>query len=199
MSDAAVIAFARPDAPPERRSSGWWGMVLVIASEATLFLLLLATYFYLRFKSHGSWPPTGTDPAIAKPLMATLLLVASSIPMSFAARAADRLEPAAVRVALLVGAFLGVAFLVFQDALIHQSLDQFGPKDNAYGSIYYTLLGLHAAHVAAGVLLALWACVRSRRFDRTAVVTVRVTTLYWHFVNVIAVLMFLVLYLSPRG
>jgi heme/copper-type cytochrome/quinol oxidase subunit 3 len=174
-------------------------MVLVIASEATLFLLLLATYFYLRFKSAGTWPPTGSDPAVVKPLLATLLLVASSIPLAYAARAADRLDRAAIRLGLLVGVLLGLAFFIFQDVLIHQSLDRFGPKDNAYGSIYYALLGLHAAHVAAGVLLALWACARSWRLDRTAVVTVRVTALYWHFVNVIAVLVFVVLYLSPRA
>jgi heme/copper-type cytochrome/quinol oxidase subunit 3 len=173
-------------------------MILVIASEATLFLLLLATYFYLRFKSDGAWP-AGHAPAIAKPLIATLLLVASSVPLAFAGRAADRRERGAIRVALLVGALLGVAFLVFQDVLIHQSLDRFGPRDSAYGSIYYTLLGLHAAHVAVGVLLALWACARSWRFDRTAIVTVKVTTLYWHFVNIVAVLVFLVLYISPRG
>ena len=199
MSDVAVIAAVRPDAPPERRSSGWWGMILVIASEATLFLLLLATYFYLRFKTAADWPPGGRDPAVVKPLLATLLLVASSAPLAFAARAADRRDRAAIRLALLAGALLGIAFLIFQDLLIHQSLDRFGPRDNAYGSIYYALLGLHAAHVAAGVLLALWACVRSWRLDRTAVVTVRVTTLYWHFVNVVAVLVFVVLYLSPRA
>lgn len=199
MTDVAAIAIARPGSRPEARSSGWWGMVLVIAAEATLFLLLLATYFYLRFKTSSAWPPGGRDPALAKPLIATLLLVASSIPLALAARAADRLDRLTIRLALLAGVLLGVAFLIFQDVLIHQSLDRFGPRDNAYGSIYYALLGLHAAHVAAGVLLALWACVRSMRFDRMAIVTVKVTTLYWHFVNVVAVLVFLVLYLSPRG
>jgi heme/copper-type cytochrome/quinol oxidase subunit 3 len=174
-------------------------MVLVIATESTLFLLLLATYFYLRFKTGGEWPPSGRDPSIAKPLLATVVLVASSVPLAFAARAADRLDRSRMRVSLLVGALLGVAFLIFQDVLIHQSLDQFGPRDNAYGSIFYTLLGLHAVHVAVGIVLALWAFLRTWRLDRTAIVTVKVTTLYWHFVNVIAVLVFLVLYISPRA
>lgn len=198
MTDAAAIDVARPDSRPEARPSGWWGMVLVISTESTLFLLLLATYFYLRFKSHGTWPPNARDPAIAKPLLATLLLVASSVPLALAARAADRLDRPRIRLALITGMALAIGFLVFQDVLIHESLDQFGPRNNAYGSIYYTLVGLHAVHVAAGVLLALWACLRTWRLDRTAIVTVKVTTLYWHFVNVIAVLVFLVLYVSPR-
>jgi cytochrome c oxidase subunit I+III len=181
--------------PSESRSTGWWAMVLVIASEATLFLLLLATYFYLRFKADGQWPPGARDPAILKPLLAMLLLVASSVPLALYSRQASSLR---MRLALLAAVALGVAFLVFQGVLVHDSLDRFGPRDHAYGSIYYTLIGLHAAHVAAGVLLAAWAALRASRFDRTASTTVQVTTLYWHFVNAVAVLVFLVLYLSPR-
>lgn len=195
---AAAVDVARPDARPGRRPSGWWGMMLVIASEATLFLLLLATYFYLRFKSDGAWPPSGRDPAILKPLTATLILVVSSVPVAFAARAAGALERARVRVALLIAVVLGLTFLVFQDVLVQNSLDRFGPRDSAYGSIYYLLIGLHATHVAGGVLLAGWAVLRSWRFDRSAIVTVQVSALYWHFVNLIALLVFAVLYLSPR-
>ena len=54
-------------------------------------------------------------------------------------------------------------------------------------------------HVVLGVLLGAWAILRTIRFDRTAVVTVRVTALYFYFVNVVAALVFVVLYLSPRG
>ena len=70
---------------------------------------------------------------------------------------------------------------------------------DAYGSIFYTLTGVHFAHVAAGVLLAAWALVRSLRFDRTAVLTVRVTALYWIFLALVGIAVFLALYLGPRG
>jgi heme/copper-type cytochrome/quinol oxidase subunit 3 len=70
---------------------------------------------------------------------------------------------------------------------------------NAYGSIFYALVGLHFVHVAVGGLLALWALARTWRFDRTAIVTVRVTALYWYFLAVVAAVVFLTLYLSPRG
>ena len=196
-SGAVVVPVAQPDAAPELRSSGWWGMAILIATEATLFAVLLATYFYLRFTAKGSWPPDGVhDPKLLKPLIATVILVASSIPASVATR---RGAKPVIQLALLLAAALGIAFLIFQNVLVDDSLKQFGPRDDAYGSIFYTLVGLHAAHVAAGVLLAVWACLRTVRLDRTAVVTVRVTAMYWHFVNVVAVLVFLVLYLSPRG
>jgi len=194
------VALVRPDAPPSARSSAWWGMVLLLATEASLFALLLATYFYLRFKSAHGWPPDEiADPKILKPLLATLILVVAVAPLAAASVAAARLKPSAVRLALLVGILLGVAFLVFQYVLVAESLDRFRPEDDAYGSIFYTLIGLHFVHVAVGVLLALWALARASRFDRTAVVTVRVVALYWYFLAVVAVLVFLTLYLSPRG
>jgi heme/copper-type cytochrome/quinol oxidase subunit 3 len=90
-------------------------------------------------------------------------------------------------------------FLIVQRRLIDDSLQTFRPGDNAYGSIFYTLIGLHVAHVVLGVLFGAWAVLRTIRFDRTAVVTVRVIALYLHFVNVVAAVLFLVLYLSPRG
>jgi heme/copper-type cytochrome/quinol oxidase subunit 3 len=172
-------------------------MVLLIATEATLFTVLLATYFYLRFEKSGPWPPHPlSDPKIAKPLIATLILVASSAPAAIAARSR---EVARVRLGMLVAIALAMVFLLLQRQLVDSSLQSFRPSDNAYGSIFYTLIGLHAAHVGLGVLLGAWAVLRTIRFDRTAVVTVRVITLYLHFVNIVAAVVFLVLYASPRG
>jgi cytochrome c oxidase subunit III len=194
------LAVAHPDAPPGARPSGWWGMVLLIATETTLFALLLATYFYLRFETVGSWPPDGiADPQILKPLLATIVVVAAAVPFAWASGSAGRLRPGSARLGLAAGTGLGLGFLVFQYVLVDESLDRFRPETNAYGSIFYTLLGLHFVHVAVGVLLAIWALARASRFDRTAVLTVRVTSLYWYFLAVVSAVVFLTLYLSPRG
>jgi cytochrome c oxidase subunit III len=194
------LAVARPDAPPGARPSGWWGMVLLIATESTLFALLLATYFYLRFTAVGSWPPDGiADPKLLEPLLATLVVVVAALPFAWASAAAGRLRPGAARLGLAAGIGIGLGFLVFQYVLVDESLDRFRPETNAYGSIFYTLVGLHFVHVAGGILLAIWALARTWRFDRTAVVTVRVTALYWYFLAVVAAVVFLTLYLSPRG
>lgn len=197
MTEAIVV---RPDAPPGTRPSGWWGMVLLIATEATLFALLLAAYFYLRFTTEGAWPPDGlSDPKIGRPLLATLVLVASAVPFAWAASAAGRLRPASARLGLLAGIVGGTGYLIYQYVLVEESLDRFGPRRDAYGSIFYTLAGTHFVHVAAGVLLAAWALARSVRFDRTAVLTVRVTALYWIFLALVGIAVFLALYLGPRG
>jgi heme/copper-type cytochrome/quinol oxidase subunit 3 len=197
---APAVAVGTRRAPAESRPTGWWGMAILIATEATLFALLLATYFYLRFKTPAPWPPDGiAEPKVLKPLIATIILVASSIPLALSGRAARRQDARVARAALVAGILLGIAFLIFQHVLVAESLDEFGPRATAYGSIFYTIVRLHAAHVVAGVLLAAWTLLRTWRFDRKAVLAVRVTALYWHFVNVVAVLVFLVLYLSPHG
>ena len=139
------------------------------------------------------------DPKIVKPLITTLILVASSVPIALATSAIRRRDVGRLRIGLLVAVVLGVVFLILQRQLVDSSLQKFHPGDEAYGSIFYTLIGLHAAHVALGVLLGAWAVLRTIRFDRTAIVTVRVVALYLHFVNVVAAVVFLVLYLSPRG
>lgn len=199
-STAARAGVATRELPPAARPTGWWGMVLLIATEATLFTVLIATYFYLRFKTGDTWPPDGIgDPKIVKPLIATLILVGSSVPIGFSTRALRDRQLVRTRLGLSAAVVLGIVFLFLQRRLVDDSLQTFRPGDNAYGSIFYTLIGLHAAHVVLGVLFGVWAVLRTFRADRTAVVTVRVIALYLHFVNVVAAIVFLVLYLSPRG
>lgn len=87
----------RPRTGPLSRSAGWWGMVLLIATESTLFLLLLASYFYLRVETEGSWPPSPhTDPKILRPLLATLILALGSLAMIVATRSARSGGPRAL-------------------------------------------------------------------------------------------------------
>ena len=59
-----MTSVAHP-APPLTREPAWWGMLLLIATEAALFALLLASYFYVKFQSEGPWPPDGiADPKV---------------------------------------------------------------------------------------------------------------------------------------
>jgi cytochrome c oxidase subunit III len=92
---------------------------------------------------------------------------------------------------------LAVLFLAFQAALVSDSLDLFRPHDDAYASAFYVLIGVHAAHVVVGILLAAWTATFGQRAGAMQL-PARLTALYWHFVNVIAVLVFATLYLSPR-
>ena len=164
-------------------ANGSWGMALLIATEATLFGSLIATYFYLRFRSN-TWPPEGTPkPDVTLPLVLTAMLIATAIPIFGAVRAAARDH---ARIAwLLVAVALAVqgTYLGLQLHLYVSDLQDFGPDDNAYGSIYYTLLGVHHAHVAVGLALSVWLLVRlAGGLTNYRLIGLRAIAMYWYFV-----------------
>jgi heme/copper-type cytochrome/quinol oxidase subunit 3 len=180
-----VTAVAR-----QRRAepSGWWGAALLIATEATLFACLIATYFYLRFKS-GEWPLGGIEkPSVTLPLVFTAMLVATSIPMFLSVRAA---RGAAARTAwwLLFGAAaVQATYLGLQIHLMVGDLHSFRPDANAYGSIYYTLITVHHAHVAVGLGIDAWLLWKlSRGITNYRLIALRVAAIYWYFVGAAAV------------
>lgn len=178
--------------------SGWWGMVLFLCAEVTLFGTLLATYFYLDFDA-SRWPPAGiAPPKVVLPLVATGVLVTTSIPMALAARfaRAGRRSPTAWMIVLAL--VVQCCYLAAQVLLFRHDLLQFKPSQSAYGSIYFTILAAHHAHVVLGILLGLavlWH-LTLRGLTNYWLIGVRGVALYWHVVNALAVLVVLT-QLSP--
>lgn len=178
--------------------NGLWAMVLFVCAEATLFGTLIATYFYLNFNA-AHWPPPGIErPSVALPAAATAMLVLTSVPIALAVRAAfaGAKRPAML---LLAGAMaVQCGYLAWQIMLFTEDLSRFSPKGSAYGSIYFTLLAVHHAHVLLGVLFdasLLWWLARDG-LTNYRLTGVRATGLYWHVVNVLAVFVLLT-QLSP--
>jgi heme/copper-type cytochrome/quinol oxidase subunit 3 len=187
---STVTITARGEAPP----LAWWGMVGVIATESALFAVLVATYFYLRAHAANGWPPTGIEkPEVLLPVIATAALIPSSALLA----AATGANLGRVRPLLGVTLVLGAVFLAFQAWVIHSALGDFKPQDDAYGSIFYTLSGLHWVHVAAGMALAAWALGRTW-VGHAPGTALAVTALYWHFTNAVALVLLLTVSLSPH-
>jgi cytochrome c oxidase subunit III len=172
--------------------NGWWGMAIFCASEAMLFGLLLGTYYYLRFRA-VHWPPPGIDPPkVALPLILTGVLVASSLPVQIASRAARAARLGAARAALTAALAIQAAYFGVQIHLFLADLDKFTPQQGAYGSAYFTLLGAHHTHVAVGLLLDVWLLLRLAGGLTTYRLSgLRATAFYWHFVNALAILVVL--------
>ncbi len=194
-STAAFTAAAAGRVSRQRRAqpNGWWGMALFLCSEVTLFGTLIATYFYLDFDAHR-WPPAGIKaPSVVLPLVATGALVSTSIPMWLAARSAraGQRQP----VIWLIGGALVVqgCYLALQVLLFKHDLGHFAPQGSAYGSIYFTMLAAHHAHVLLGILLGLTvlAFVTISGLTNYWLIGVRGLALYWHVVNVLAILVVL--------
>ena len=184
------------------RAFGWWGMVWLIATEATLFGMLIASYFYLRFRHGPVWPPDGIEkPELVLPLVMTAILWSSSFPVHVAERGIRRGQQGRLRFGLAAGFLLGATFLVMTLAVEWpEKLRHFSPTTNVYGSLFFTLTGFHAAHVAGGLALSAWTQVRAWRgaFDEHRHLTVQNFALYWHFVDVVWAFVLSAIYLSPH-
>ncbi len=178
-------------------SLAWWGMAMFIAAEATLFGVMVATYFYLRFKNL-QWPPHGIpDPKLAVPLVLLGVLLATSVPMQLALRAAHARRLGAVRLFLLVALIVQAGYFAMQVHEYAGDLERFTPAEHAYGSIYYTLLGADHAHVALGLLLNLWLLGKlARGLTRYRLNALSAITFYWHAVIAITIVVTLTT-LSP--
>jgi cytochrome c oxidase subunit III len=202
-----AVAYARRvteptvEAAPRSASNGWWGMVLFVATEATLFAVLLASYFYIRFKTTGGWPPDGiADPKLLRAVVMTVLLAASSFLVHAAESGIRRGSQRALVLGLAGGFLLGLAFLGLQIWETVVVSDEFTPKTNTYGSLFFTITGAHSAHLAVGLLLVAWIQVRGwfGAYTPRRHLGVQMAAIYWHFVVVLQVAIFATLYLSPR-
>ncbi len=168
--------------------NGQWGMLLLIATEAALFATLLASYYFLRFRS-AEWPLGGiAPPDVLHPSLLTGVLVATSVPMAIAGRAARQGRARATWLALFGALFVQAGYLAMQIHDLVDSLHSFGGGENAYASIYYTLIGVHHVHVAIGMLLIVGLLIKlARGLTNYRVIGVRAVALYWYFTNAVAV------------
>ena len=189
MTDSA--GFGSYPLPAAR--TGQLGMVVFLASDVMLFAAFFATYFLLRTQD-SPWPPAGVRLGTGRAALFTLALVSSSATMIRAERAETIADRVRTRRWLLATVVLGTVFLANQ--LIEYAQLDFRPSTHAYGSIYWLLTGLHAAHVAVGLLALLAVYVRVVRAPRLGQVTpwLRGVSMYWHVVDVIWVCVFLTIW-----
>lgn len=196
---AAVDAGALPRLFPETRPSPiWWGVVGLILIEATVFSAFIASYFYLRIVG-GEWPPAAdVAPPLLWPSVNTVLLLVSSGSMYWAGKLIKRGKVTAMTAAIFFSVALAGVVLILRGLELNEV--EFTWNDHAYGSIYWTLMGLHFTHVTAslagtavvGVLGAMGYFTERRHL------AVAVDSLYWYFVALIWVPVYAVLYWAPR-
>jgi cytochrome c oxidase subunit 3 len=175
------------------------GMLLFIVSEIMFFGGLFAAYFSLRTAT-GTWPPAGNGAFLLHeevlfPAVMTGLLVLSSVTCQIAVWRIRRGDRKGMNRALLMTVLLGVIFLVGQ-AYDYTQLG-FGIADGVFGSTFYILTGFHGAHVLGGVLMLAVCLYRGGlgQFSAQHHDMVEATSIYWHFVDVVWVLLFSLLYL----
>jgi len=176
------------DTMPRSRPNGWWGMLIFVTAEATLFGCLLGSWFYLRLQS-VHWPQGAIEPKDpVVPLILAAVLASTSLLMQLASSAGVRGRAGAAVVPLLLALVVQAGYFAYAIHDYRADLSTFSPQDNGYASIYYTLLGADHAHVAVGLLLNAWLLLRLfGGLTPYRLTGLRATTLYWHVVNVITV------------
>jgi cytochrome c oxidase subunit 3 len=172
------------------------GMLLFIISEVMLFGAFFTAYFFIRVVADSGWfPIDGKELPKVIAGVNTAVLVSSSFTMHWALEGARRGNRRAMQVGLLTTALLGLSFLAVQiNEYVHIG---FAPSDNAQSTIFYGLTGLHGAHVFVGLTLLTMATTRAFRghFTPKEHRGVEVPGIYWHFVDVMWIVVYSTVYL----
>lgn len=193
-SIATTPATAVEGGRPAGMSMPLLGMVLFIASEVMFFGGLFGAYFNIRADA-PQWPPAGLEELhYVLPGIFTLVLIISSFTLHAALNAIKRGNQAGLIRWTMLTVILGVIFLAGQ--LYDYSTLEFTIRDGVYGTTFYTLTGFHGAHVFAGLVYLFIVLVRAStgQFTRHSHAAVEGASLYWHFVDVVWVVLFLILY-----
>jgi cytochrome c oxidase subunit 3 len=171
------------------------GMLLFIISEIMLFGAFFTAYFFIRVVNDAGWfPIDGKDLPVAVAGVNTSILLSSSFTMHWALEGAKNENRRALCVGILTTFLLGLTFLSIQvNEYVHLG---FAPHDNAQGTIFYCLTGLHGAHVFVGLSLLAMATTRAFRGHYSAKEHrgVEVPGIYWHFVDIMWIFVFSTLY-----
>jgi cytochrome c oxidase subunit III len=192
ISTDAVESHGHQEHPDHRV----FGLIVFLCSEGMLFLGLFAAYLTFRAVS-TEWPPAGTpELEVMLPAVNTVILLSSSLVIHQADRAIKKDDIKAVRWWFLLTFIMGATFLAGQ-VYEYQHLS-FGLTTNLFASTFYVLTGFHGFHVFVGLTLIMIMLVKS--FKEGAFLGgkhygIEAASIYWHFVDIIWVVLFLMLYI----
>ncbi len=170
-----------------------------LISEAAIFGGLFVHYFYHRHALEF-WPPAGT-PEISThyTAIATLILMFSSFTCELGLKSIEKGDKFKTKSWLILTVLLGLVFLSFQGFEWGVLINQYGftLETNIYGSMFYMMTGFHGLHVAVGIIFLILAYGRLElgQMNERRHFSVIASSWYWHFVDVIWVLLFFCLYL----
>ncbi len=195
----AVPVSVDPEVPwvlPNRSIVGMW---CLITAEAAIFLIFIVAYVYYLGKNLSG--PTPSE-VLELPIFGTICLLSSSLTVHAAVVALRKGNVRRCALALALTVALGAIFLLTTAKEWHHLIYEAGLtiRTNLFGTTYYSLVGLHATHVIVGLLLLTAALLFSLSGRVTEVHAERLEalSLYWHFVDAVWVVVFLVVYVIGR-
>lgn len=180
-----------------------WAMLWIIITETIVFSAFFAYWFWTRWHTINwsgavgeSWPASGVEHDLLLVVFNTVLLISSGFTAHRALEAHEREDRSASMKFLLLTLILGLAFLAIQAyEYLHAG---FLWSDHPYGTAFFALTGLHGLHVLVGLVMlaVVLFLIRTDRFPRAQHDGFRAITNYWHFVDAVWIILFLVVYLE---
>jgi cytochrome c oxidase subunit 3 len=199
MHTTSVPVSADSEAAWVLPSRGVVGMWCLIVAEAAIFLIFVVAYVYYLGKSLSGPTPAQV---LELPILGTICLLSSSLTVHAAVAALRKGRVQRCTMALGATVLLGAIFLLTTAKEWHHLIYEAGLtiRTNLFGTTYYSLVGLHATHVIIGLALLTAALIFSMtgRVTEAHAERLEVLSLYWHFVDGVWVVVFLVVYVLGR-
>ena len=174
------------------------GTIVWLSSELMFFAGLFAMYFTARAQSGGKWPPPPTELNLYQAVPVTLVLIASSFTCQMGVFAAERGDVFGLRRWYAVTFVMGLIFVLGQVNEYHTLVTEHGTTmaSGPYGSVFYITTGFHALHVTGGLIAFILLISRTflSRFTPAQATAAIVVSYYWHFVDVVWIGLFAVIY-----
>ena len=174
------------------------GTIVWLSSELMFFAALFAMYFTVRAAHPGDWPMEPTELNLPYATVFTVILVASSFTCQWGVFAAERGDAYGLRRWFVITFVMGLIFVLGQANeyrdLIHEGTTI---SSSGYGSVFYITTGFHALHVIGGLVAFVFMLARSTmgRFTPAQATSAIVVSYYWHFVDIVWIGLFSVIYL----
>jgi heme/copper-type cytochrome/quinol oxidase subunit 3 len=186
---AAIDVSRLPEFAFGERGLMWWGVVGFLSIEATMLIICFVSYFYLRDRV-TDWPPP--------PVELPDLLIPSIVTVHLVERAAKRLDRRKALIWMLVSDAIGISFLVlrgFEFTALNVSWDT-----NAYGSIVWTIIGIHTFHLISEVIesIVITLIIARGHTEPKYFVDLTDNALYWYFIVAIWIPCYVIIFLAPR-
>jgi cytochrome c oxidase subunit 3 len=198
--ESASVSHAEHHGPPAAHRSSRveppvLGMLLFIISEVMIFGAFFTAYFFIRVVTHDPWPAPGTKIPEAATGVNTAILLVSSLTIHWALVSIKKGNRFGLKAGMVLTFLLGLTFLFLQvNEYIHLG---WAPHDSAQATIFYSLTGLHGAHVIVGLCALLIVSIRSFRghYSPEHHQGMEVPGIYWHFVDGMWIIVYTALYI----